>query len=86
MARSLPSKQMSAGSIPVTRSKAMNDPAEQYIDLTRELWALRERTGDVDCPEEDELLDRMDVCWAALTREQIGYVEKVIEDERPQGC
>lgn len=62
------------------------NPAEHYLQLTRELWALRQRTGDVDCPEEDALLDRMDVCWAALTSEQIRYLEKAIDDERPQGC
>jgi hypothetical protein len=61
------------------------DPAERYIELTRQLWALRALTADIDCPQEDALLSEMDVSWAALSSEQVAYVEKVIEDERPKG-
>jgi hypothetical protein len=55
----------------------MNERVQKYLDLCRKLRELRARTGDVDCVEEDTILDDMDFAWAVLTPEDI----KQLDDE-----
>jgi hypothetical protein len=62
----------------------MNERVQKCLDLTRELRELRMRKGDVDGPENDALLDSMDVAWAALTPDDVQTVEAEIETLWPR--
>lgn len=67
------------------RAGGMNERVEKYLALTRELYELREKTGDADCDEEDALLELMDPAWAVLTADEIKQVETEIEKRWPVG-
>lgn len=41
----------------------MNDALQVYRDLDRKLTELRQKNNGHDSPEEDALLDEMDVAW-----------------------
>lgn len=52
----------------------MQDPEghiHRYLELERRLHELRRKTGDVDCPEEDVLLDEMDLAWHVMSPEEV---------------
>jgi hypothetical protein len=53
----------------------MNERVQKYLDLSRKLREHRAKTGDVDCVEEDAILDDMDFAWAVLTLEDIEQVD-----------
>jgi hypothetical protein len=44
---------------------------DAYSKLRDELFALREKNGDAESPEEDALLDRMDVASARVARAEL---------------
>lgn len=60
----------------------MNERVQKYLDLSRKLRELRAKTGDVDCVEEDAILDDMDFAWAVLTPEDIKHMEDQTDEAR----
>lgn len=65
-------------------NEELEAPVQRYVELTRELLELRKKTGDQDCPEEDALLDQMDVAWAAMTSVQCERAEQILSVELSQ--
>lgn len=49
---------------------------ERYKELTLRLHIIRTCRGDRESPEEDEVLDLMDVAWYAMTDEETERLEK----------
>ena len=65
-------------------NEELEAPVRRYVELIRELLELRKKTGDQDCPEEDALLDRLDVAWAAMTSAQCDRAEQILSVELGQ--
>ena len=53
----------------------------QYMDLLKTLKDIRRQNDGADSPEEDELLEQMDVVWDKMSPEEIGAVEKRNQDD-----
>lgn len=45
-------------------------PFRAYMDMRRDLLAIRERNEGKESEVEDQLLDAMDVVWKQLTKEE----------------
>ncbi len=56
---------------------------QQICHMTDQLFSLRKQNKERDSPEEDELLDAMDVVWYAMTSDEIQILEEIpILEER----
>ncbi len=45
-------------------------PFRAYVDMRKDLLAIRERNGGKESEVEDQLLDAMDAVWHQLTEEE----------------
>lgn len=56
-----------------------------YKELLKRLLKLREENNDQDFPEEDGILDELDVAWWDMTDDEQDDVELWIEESYPDG-
>jgi hypothetical protein len=54
----------------------MSSALERYRALSARLAAVRDQHGGGDSPEEDEVLDEMDIAWSGLTAAEQALLDR----------
>jgi len=56
--------------------ETLPERAQQYFDMLERLEDIRKQHNGEDSPEEDSLLDEMDLVWYSMTKDEIDVLER----------